>query len=243
VVFVRYPPARIRYEGDRPAALLKVRIAPSYRLVDLPFGTPTTSARTGRGTWALYPVGAEVVGVHPDGAISGLAADAAAEVARLAAQERQGELDRKAAQTIQHLLTGDFADGAGPLRRLGARTWSIPATAYWLSGPSNDHGHTLQLRAGREVLRLHGHQLVAPEAADQPGTGAPAGRDGQRPRHQRRTGRSHCARRSRRHARPALGQHAASCHGAACVLPASAQHPQAAAHRQSKPILGAGVLS
>jgi hypothetical protein len=150
VVFVRYPPARIRYEGDRPAALLKVRIAPSYRLVDLPFGTPTTSARTGRGTWALYPVGAEVVGVHPDGAISGLAADAAAEVARLAAQERQGELDRKAAQTIQHLLTGDFADGAGPLRRLGARTWSIPATAYWLSGPSNDHGHTYSCeQAGR----------------------------------------------------------------------------------------------
>jgi hypothetical protein len=139
-VFVRYPPARIRYEGDRPAALLKVRIAPSYRLLDLPLGTPTTSARTGRGTWALYPVGAEVVVVHPDGAISGLAADAAAEVGRLAAQERQGELDRKAAQTIQHLLTGDVADGAGPLRRLGARTWSIPATAYWLSGPSNDQG-------------------------------------------------------------------------------------------------------
>jgi hypothetical protein len=150
VVFVRYPPARIRYEGDRPAALLKVRIAPSYRLLDLPLGTPTTSARTGRGTWALYPVGAEVVVVHPDGAISGLAADGAAEVGRLAAQERQGELDRKAAQTIQHLLTGDVADGAGPLRRLGARTWSIPATAYWLSGPSNDHGHTYSCeQAGR----------------------------------------------------------------------------------------------
>jgi hypothetical protein len=101
MVCVRYPSARIGDKGDRPVALLKVRIAPSYRLVDQPLGTPTTSARTARGTWALYPVGAEVVGVHPDGAVSGLAADVSAEVGRLAAQERQGELDRRAAQTIQ----------------------------------------------------------------------------------------------------------------------------------------------
>jgi hypothetical protein len=92
MVFVRYPPAKVGYQGRWPVALLKVRIAPSYRLVDLPLGTPTTSARTGRGTWALYPVGAEVVAVHPDGAVNGPAADVAAEVGRLAAQERQGEL-------------------------------------------------------------------------------------------------------------------------------------------------------
>ncbi|HWD42648.1 MAG TPA: hypothetical protein VHM23_02810 [Actinomycetota bacterium] len=140
-MFVRYPPAKIRYEGARPIALLKVRIAPSFRLVDLPLGTPTTSARSERGTWALYALGAEVVVVHPDGAVSGPPTDVAAEVGRLAAQERQGELDRQAAKTIQHLLTGDGADGAGPPRRSGARTWSIPAMAYWLSGPANDHGH------------------------------------------------------------------------------------------------------
>jgi hypothetical protein len=46
-VFIRYPPARIRYEGDQPAALLGVRVAPSYRLVDLPPGSPTTSHRAG----------------------------------------------------------------------------------------------------------------------------------------------------------------------------------------------------
>jgi hypothetical protein len=140
-MFVRYPPARIRYEGDHPVALLKDGIAPSYRLIDLPLGTPTISARSGRGTWALYPLGAEVVVIHPDGAVSGPPADVAAEVGRLAAQERQGELDRQAAKTIQHLLTGDSVDRAGPPRRLGARTWSIPATAYWLSGPYNHHGH------------------------------------------------------------------------------------------------------
>jgi hypothetical protein len=100
-VFIRYPPARIRYEGVQPVALLGVRIAPSYRLVDLPLGTPTTSTRSERGTWALYSVGAEVVVVHPDGAVSGPPADVAAEVGRLAARERQGELDRQAARTIQ----------------------------------------------------------------------------------------------------------------------------------------------
>jgi hypothetical protein len=153
VVFVRYPPAKIRYEGDRPIALLKVWIAPSFRLVDLPLGTPTTSARTGRGTWALYPVGTEVVVVQPDGAVSGPPTEVAAEVGRLAAQERQGELDRQAAKTIQHLLTGDGADGAGPPRRFGARTWSIPATAYWLSGPYNHHGHTYSCeQAGKSCI-------------------------------------------------------------------------------------------
>ena len=117
-------------------------------MVDLPLGPPTTSARSQRGTWALYARGAEVVVVHPDGAVSGPPADVAAEVGRLAAQERQGELDQQAARTIQHLLVGDGAGGAGASRRVGDRTWSIPATAYWLSGPDNDHGHDHNCQAG-----------------------------------------------------------------------------------------------
>ena len=137
-MFVGYPPGKIRYEGDRPVALLAVPVAPSFRLVDLPLGLPTTSARTSRGTWALYPIGAEVVVVHPDGAVSGPAAEVAAEVGRLATRDRQSDLDRQAAWTIQRLLTSD-----GPARpspgRLGARTWTIPAKAYWLSGPDNYH--------------------------------------------------------------------------------------------------------
>jgi hypothetical protein len=139
-MFVRYPPGKIRFEGDRPVALLGGRVpASSFRLVELPLGMPTTSARTSRGTWALYPLGSEVLVVHPGGAVSGPPAEVAAEVGRLAAREGQGELDRQAAKTIQQLLTGDGADRAGP-RRLGTRTWSIPAKAYWLSGPYNDHG-------------------------------------------------------------------------------------------------------
>jgi hypothetical protein len=100
-VFVRYPPGKLRYEGDRPVALLGVRVpASSFRLVDLPLGMPTTSARTSRGTWALYPLGLEVLVVHPDGAVGGPPAEVAAEVGRLATREGQGELDRQAAKTI-----------------------------------------------------------------------------------------------------------------------------------------------
>jgi hypothetical protein len=140
-VFIRYPPVKVRSEGDQPVALLGIRIAPSYRLVDLPLGPPTTSARSQRGTWALFTPGEEVVVVHPDGAVSGPPADVAVEIGRLAAQERQGELDRQAARTIRHLLVGDAADRAGPAQRSGDRTWSVPAAAYWLSGPDNDHGY------------------------------------------------------------------------------------------------------
>jgi hypothetical protein len=136
-MFLRCPPGKIRYEGDRPAALLGVRVASSrFGLVDLPLGMPTTSARTRRGTWALYPLGPEVV-VHPGGAVSG----PPAEVGHLATHQRQGELDRQAAQAIQHLLLGDGAQRAGP-HRLGARTWALPAKAYRISGPYNHHGQS-----------------------------------------------------------------------------------------------------
>ena len=154
-MFIRYPPVKVRSEGDQPVALLGIRTAPSYRLVDLPLGPPTTSARSQRGTWALFPLGEEIVVVHPDGAVSGPPADVAVEVGRLAAQERQGELDGQAARTIRHLLAGDAADRAGPAQRSGDRTWSVPAAAYWLSGPDNDHGHDHTCQAGMACsLRL-----------------------------------------------------------------------------------------
>jgi hypothetical protein len=133
-MFVRYPPGKIRWDGDRPVALLGARMAASFRLLDLPLGMPTSSARSRRGTWALDPLGPEVLVVHPDGAVSGPPAEAG----RLAAKEEQGGLDRQAARTIQQLLTGDGTRPAGPRRR-GSRTWSIPAKAYWLSGPDNHH--------------------------------------------------------------------------------------------------------
>jgi hypothetical protein len=143
-VFVRYPPGKIRYDGNRPVALLGVRVAPSFRLVDLPLGLPTTSARTSRGAWALYPIGAEVVVVHPDGAVSGLPAAVAAEVGRLAARDRQGDLDRQAAWTIQRLLTGDSSARAGP-GRLGARSPPAEPPCRARDGRSR---HPCRLNAG-----------------------------------------------------------------------------------------------
>jgi hypothetical protein len=120
-MFVRYPPGKVRYEDGRPIALLGVGVAASPLCpVDLPLGLPTTLARTRRGTWALYPIGpVVVVVVHPGGAVSGPPAEVAAEVGRLAARDRQGELDRQAAKTIQQLLTATAPtmpdpDGGGP---------------------------------------------------------------------------------------------------------------------------------
>lgn len=43
MAFARYPPARLRYQGEEPVALLGVRIPPSYRLVDLPLGSPASA--------------------------------------------------------------------------------------------------------------------------------------------------------------------------------------------------------
>jgi hypothetical protein len=132
-MIVRYPPARIRYEGDRPVALISDRVKKAwFGPADLPLGWPTTSARSSRGFWALYPLGSEVVVVHPDGAVIGTPDEVAAEVSGLAAGKDQG--------TIRQLLTGDGTDRARRRRGAQGRTWSIPAKGYWLSGPYNEHG-------------------------------------------------------------------------------------------------------
>jgi hypothetical protein len=90
---------------------------------------------------------------------------------RLATRDRQGDLDRQAAWTIQRLLTGDGPARAGP-GRLGARTWSIPATAYWLSGPDNHRLHASATAPGRSGQR---------PSIDR-GTGGPHARGGRVPR-------------------------------------------------------------
>ena len=69
--------------------------------------------------------------VHPDGAVSGPPPAVAAEVGRLAARDRQGDLDRQAAWTIQRLLTGD-----GPAR---ASPNSGGAVAFSTSNPWSRH--------------------------------------------------------------------------------------------------------
>jgi hypothetical protein len=132
--------------------------------------------------------------VHPDGAVSGRPAAVAAEVGRLATRDRQGDLDRQAAWTIQRLLTGDGPARAGP-SRLGARTWSIPAKAYWLSGPDNHHQHAVTRRPDRPEPSHRVEPATgdpATPAASAPGPASSQGAGDHRPQrtaHQPRHGR------------------------------------------------------
>jgi len=67
---IHYPPARLRRNSDQPTAITDVVVATStspssYHTGDIPLGTPTCSARSRHGLWALYPHGEEVIVVWP----------------------------------------------------------------------------------------------------------------------------------------------------------------------------------
>ena len=66
-MLIHYPPARLRRNSDQPTAITDVLVASgsSYHTGEIPLGTPTCSARSRRGRWALYPNGDEVVVVGP----------------------------------------------------------------------------------------------------------------------------------------------------------------------------------
>ena len=133
--------------------------------------------------------------VHPDGAVSGPPAVVAAEVGRLATHDRQSDLDRQAPWTIQRLLTDDGPARAHP-GRLGARTWSIPAKTYWLSGPDNHHQHAVigtpdHPEPSHSVEPATGDPVTPVASAPGPASSQVAGnhrpqRNMHRPRHGRR---------------------------------------------------------
>jgi hypothetical protein len=103
---------------------------------DIPLGTPTCSARTRHGIWALYQSGADVVVVHPGGAMTGPPAEVAHQLHRLGGGALDDH-DRACVRAIGQFLTvPDLRDSPWPAPR--ARTWSSPAKGYWLSGPFND---------------------------------------------------------------------------------------------------------
>jgi hypothetical protein len=63
-----YPPGQLGRNSDQPTAITNVLAATSgssHRTGDIPLGTPTCSARSRHGLWALYPSGAQVVVVWP----------------------------------------------------------------------------------------------------------------------------------------------------------------------------------
>ena len=135
---IHHPPARLRQNSDQPTAITDVLVATSgssSRTGDIPLGTPTCSARTRHGRWALYPNGDQVVVVWPRGALAGPPAEVARELDRLG--DGHDDLDRAAVWAIWQFLTDPAAQDGAVWSSTRARTWSIPAVGYWLSGPTN----------------------------------------------------------------------------------------------------------
>jgi hypothetical protein len=149
---IHYPPERLRHNSDRPTAITNVLVttAGSSSTGEIPLGTPTCSTRSRHGRWALYPNGEEVVVLWPGGALAGLPGEVAGELDRLGG-DGHDELDHGAAWTIRRFLTDPAAADAArwSATRTRTRTWSSPATGYWLSGPTNQPDHHPHARASR----------------------------------------------------------------------------------------------
>jgi hypothetical protein len=141
-----YPPARLRRTSDRPTAITNVLVATSpssHRTGEIALGTPTCSARSRHGRWALYPNGDQAVVVWPGGALAGPPAELAGELDRLDGGGHD-HLDHAAVRAIRQFLTDPAATDAARWSGARARTWSSPAIGYRLSGPTNQpsHDHT-----------------------------------------------------------------------------------------------------
>ena len=137
-----YPPARLRHNSSgQPIAITNVLLTTSGSSCtgEIPLGPPTSSARSRRGRWALYPSGDQVVVVWPGGALTGLPAEVADELDQLGADH--DALDRGAGLAIRQFLTDPAAADAAPWSATRARTWSSPAVGYWLSGLTNQPDH------------------------------------------------------------------------------------------------------
>src|SRR4030095_13727144 len=95
---IHYPAPLPRHHSDQPTATPDFLVAASgssYHTGEIPLGTPTCSARSRRGRWALYPNGEDVVVVWPGGALTGLPGEVAGELDRLGADgDGHDELDR-----------------------------------------------------------------------------------------------------------------------------------------------------
>jgi len=131
-------PERLRYNSDQPTAITDVfinRSGSSSRSGEIPLGSPTCSARTRQGRWALYPNGDQVVVVWPGGALAGPPVVVAGELDRLGGG--RDDLDRAAVWAIRQFLTDPAAQDGAVWSSTRARTWSTPAVGYRLSGPTN----------------------------------------------------------------------------------------------------------
>jgi hypothetical protein len=167
---IHYPPARLRRNSDQPTAITDVLVATSGSsspIGDLPLGTPTCSARSRQGIWALYPNGDQVVVVWPGGALTGLPAEVASELDRLG-DDHHDALDRGAAWSIRQFLTDPATADAAPWSATRTRTWSTPALGYWLSGLTNQPGHRPHAPASRPGAPTPAAPMPLPDPSPQP---------------------------------------------------------------------------
>jgi hypothetical protein len=164
-----YPPARLRYNSDQPTAITNVLVATSgsSHTGDIPLGTPTCSARSRRGRWALYPNGEQVVVVWPGGALTGLPGEVVGELDRLGGNHNDA-LDRGAASAIRQFLTDPATTDTAPWSSTRARTWSTPALGYWLSSPTNQPGHHTHPSANRPGATTPAAPMPLPDPSPQP---------------------------------------------------------------------------
>jgi hypothetical protein len=167
---IHYPPTRLRHNSDQPTAITNVLVnasGSSSHTGDIPLGTPTCSARTRRGRWALYPCGEDVVVVWPGGALTGPAAEVARELDRLG-DDHNDAPDRGAARAIRQFLTDPAAHDAAVWSSTRARTWSSPAIGYWLSGPTNQPGRHSDRSASRPGAPALIRPIPLPDPSPQP---------------------------------------------------------------------------
>jgi hypothetical protein len=166
---IHYPPSRLRHNSDRPTAITNVLITASgsSHTGEIPLGTPTCSARTRRGRWALYPNGDQVVVVWPGGALTGPPAEVAGELDRLGSDGHDAP-DRDAVRAIRQFLTDPAAHDAAVWSSTRARTWSSPAVGYWLSGLTNQPGHQTHPSASRPGAPTPVLPMPLPDPSPQP---------------------------------------------------------------------------
>jgi hypothetical protein len=166
---IHYPPAQVRHNSDQPTAITNLLVAASgsFSTGEIPLGTPTCSARTRRGRWALYPSGDQVVVVWPGGALTGSPGEVAGELDRLGGDGHDA-LDRGAVRAIRQFLTDPAAADTAPWSATRARTWSSPAIGYWLSGVTNQPGHYTHPPASRPRAPTPVSPIPLPDPSPQP---------------------------------------------------------------------------
>jgi hypothetical protein len=166
---IHYPPERLRHNSDRPTAITNVLITASgsSNTGEISLGTPTCSARSRRGRWALYPNGDQVVVLWPGGALTGSPVEVAGELDRLGS-DGHDDLERGAVRAIRRFLTDPSAHDAAVWSSTRARTWSTPAVGYWLSGATNQPGHHIHPPASRPGAPTSVPPIPLPDPSPQP---------------------------------------------------------------------------